>query len=110
MNNDWEKDFESEFGIHFKSDELQFAKEFIRTLIDKEKGTHQAGSIEHPEKPTTEWIQCNPCFDGDHNECVDKRCECPKKHPECHAPPPARATPEPQPTRSDTAPRVVTET
>lgn len=22
---------------------------------------------------------CNPCFDGDHNECVDKRCECPCK-------------------------------
>ena len=22
---------------------------------------------------------CNPCFDGDHSECVDPRCECPCK-------------------------------
>ena len=30
-----------------------------------------------------EWSQCNPCFDGDHVGCVDKRCECKykvKKH------------------------------
>ena len=35
---DWEESFEKEFGIHFKaSGELQFVKEFIKELLEKER-------------------------------------------------------------------------
>lgn len=41
--------------------------------------------LEQDERDVEEdWSQCNPCFDGDHDECVDPSCEC-DKHTDNHS-------------------------
>jgi hypothetical protein len=32
--------------------------------------------MQKQNKDNKDWSQCNPCFDGEHEECVDLRCEC----------------------------------
>lgn len=44
------------------------------------KGTHRCClCLEPSPQPEEEWSECNPCFDGEHKECVSSGCECPCK-------------------------------